>query len=384
MTWIAIVACAGIVLAILWRATSRSAEPAPKPKSESKPKPKETKAKRATTDEDDDDAVEITLVRALPAELLKKPEPATAPPVEVASVPVEAEEGEEEASERKSRPSTTTTFYPEDEPEAAVDEPTQPATRFLVSACGQTDRGLSRKRNEDSLLMADEKGVFVVADGMGGYAGGKVASELAVATVREIFDAEKFDQPLDTSVPRRGAEIAWAVQKANAAIFERAQSDATLAQMGTTVVAARFSPNKQRAYVAHVGDSRAYRFRGGKLRRLTTDHTMRQLGFSGKGSEQLYRAVGIAPTVDVDLIIDKPRTDDVYLFCSDGLTKMARDEDIESILSENVDDPEAAAYCLIEVANDHGGKDNVTCIVVKVVERLPIFKPAAEETIEGA
>src|SRR6185312_14835130 len=110
-----------------------------------------------------------------------------------------------------------------------------------------------------------------------------------------------------------------------------------------TVVAARFSPNKQRAYVAHVGDSRAYRFRAGKLRRLTTDHTMRQLGFSGKGSEQLYRAVGIAPTVDVDLIIDKPRTDDVYLFCSDGLTKMARDEDIENILAENVEDPEAAA-----------------------------------------
>jgi len=374
MTWIGIVVCVGVVLAVLWRATS-----SPKPKSESKPKPKPkaAKPKRATTDDDDDDAVEITLVRALPAELLKKPEPAPAAPT------VEAGE-EEESSERKSRPSTMTAFYPEDEPEAAVDEPTQPATRFLVSACGQTDRGLSRKRNEDSLLMVDEKGVFVVADGMGGYAGGKVASELAVATVREIFDAEKFDAPLDTSVPRRGAEIAWAVQKANAAIFERAQSDAALAQMGTTVVAARFSPNKQRAYVAHVGDSRAYRFRAGKLRRLTTDHTMRQLGFSGKGSEQLYRAVGIAPTVDVDLIIDKPRTDDVYLFCSDGLTKMARDEDIENILAENVEDPEAAAYCLIEVANDHGGKDNVTCIVVKVVERLPMLKPAAEETIERA
>ena len=386
MTWIAIVACVGIVLAVLWRATSsRSAEPARGPKAENKPKPRAATPKRASTDDDDDDAVEITLVRALPAELLKKPEPApAAPPVEGAAAPVQPEEGEEEASERKSRPSTTTAFYPEDEPEAAVDEPTQPATRFLVSACGQTDRGLSRKRNEDSLLMADEKGVFVVADGMGGYAGGKVASELAVATVREIFDAETFDAQLDVSVPRRGAEIAWAVQKANSAIFARAQSEAELAQMGTTVVAARFSPNKQRAYVAHVGDSRAYRFRAGKLRRLTTDHTMRQLGFSGKGSEQLYRAVGIAPTVDVDLIIDKPRTDDVYLLCSDGLTKMARDEDIENILAENFDDPEAAAYCLIEVANDHGGKDNVTCIVVKVVERLPMLKPAAEETIEGA
>jgi protein phosphatase len=370
MIWIGIVACVGLALALLWASRKKDTN------EKIGPKPVDKK----TTDEDEDDAVEITLVRALPAELMKKPAAAAAgAPLAVPPLDDE-EEGEADAAPRSS---TTTAFYPDDEPEAAVDEPTQPATRFLVSACGQSDRGLTRRRNEDSFLMAGEKEVFVVADGMGGYAGGKVASELAVETLREVFEADKIDAPLDKSVPRRGAEIAWAVQKANGAIFERAQADAALAQMGTTVVAARFSANKQRAYVAHVGDSRAYRFRSGKLRRLTTDHTMRELGFSGKGSEQLYRAVGIAPTVDVDLIIDKPRPDDVYLLCSDGLTKMATDENIETIIAENVDDVEAAAYCLIEVANDHGGKDNVTCIVVKVVERLPTITHPPEETVDG-
>jgi len=377
MIWAAIAIVAVIGLVLLFR-SKEDAAPEAKPETK-KPAPKakaapaaKASASTVVDDENEDDAVEITLVRAVPLELLevadsqRKPNTPVEPPVlERVEDP---EEGDDVVVERSS---TTTPFYPEDEPDAAVDEPTQPATRFLISACGQSDQGLARKRNEDSYLLANEKGIFVVADGMGGYAGGKVASELAVATLHEIFDKESFSQPLDTTVPRRGAEIAQAVQKANTAIFARAQTDAQLAQMGTTIVAARFSPNKQRAYIAHVGDSRAYRFRGGAMRRLTTDHTMKQLGYKGKGSEHLYRAVGIAATVDVDLIIDRPRPDDVYLFCSDGLTKMATDMEIATVIRDNIDDAEAIAYSLIEIANDHGGKDNVTCVIVKVVERVP-------------
>jgi serine/threonine protein phosphatase PrpC len=364
MTWIGIGALVIVLIGVLVL-TRRSPEPSPSAKPEHKP---------ASKSDDDDDPIEITLVRAVPLELVQSvSKPAALVDVPAAPASEDEEEGGEE--EAPARTSTTTPFYPDDEPDASVDEPTQPATRFLMSACGQTDRGLARRRNEDSYLVVDDQGIFVVADGMGGYAGGKVASELAVATLREIFDKEEFSEPLDVGVPRRGAEIAWAVQKANGAIFARASVEPELAQMGTTIVAARFSPNKQRAYIAHVGDSRAYRFRDGRLRRLTTDHTMKQLGFKGKGSEHLYRAVGIAPTVDVDLIIDKPRPDDLYLFCSDGLTKMASDADIATVIDDNVDDPEAAVYSLIEIANDGGGKDNVTCIVVKVVETvLPLVK----------
>ena len=279
---------------------------------------------------------------------------------------------------------TTVAIYPDDEPEAALEEPTQPVVRILVSAHAQTDQGLVRRRNEDSFLVMNEHGIFCVADGMGGYAGGKVASELAVATLRQAFDKGEFgDGPFEPSVPRRGAEVAAAVQLANSAVYTKAQGDTALSQMGTTVVAARFSPAKQRVYIAHVGDSRAYRLRSGKIRRLTTDHTMKHLGFAGPGSEHLYRAVGIAPAVDVDLIIDKPRADDIYLLCSDGLTKMAKDDAIARILRENADDIEAAVYSLIEIANDSGGKDNVTCIVVKVVEKMPIEKPRQHVDLEN-
>ena len=386
MIWIGIAAAAVLALAVLWWLLSPRAARVPA-------QPEEVLAPLPVLPEKDvpaplpvvsvyEDEVEITLIRAAPVELLH-PTTASAQAAAGASpeVPV-AHEGDEVDVTFDEIPAKTKPFYPDDEPDAAIDEPTQRVKRFLMSACGQTDRGLRRRGNEDSFLMAEDHGVFVVADGMGGYAGGKIASELAVATLREIFETQAFTEPLEPSVPRRGAEIAWAVQKANAAVFARAQAEPELSHMGTTIVAARFSPDKQRTYIAHVGDSRAYRFRAGKLRRLTTDHTMQQLGYEGKGADHLYRAIGVAPTVDVDLIIDKPRPADVYLFCSDGLTKMASEDDIANIMLENIEDPEATAFSLIEVANDHGGRDNVTCIVVKVVERIHEVIAARVHTLD--
>lgn len=268
-------------------------------------------------------------------------------------------------------PPTQRIVYDED---AAIDEPTHPGALILVTATAQTDRGVRRKRNEDSLLAKAEQGIFVVADGMGGYRGGEIASDLAVTTIERAFSTKHFDGPAHDTIPPRASELARAIQMANEAIFEKASTDNKLEGMGTTVCAARFSTNKQRLYIGHVGDSRAYCLRDGKLRQMTSDHTMKELGVSGEGAAHLSRAVGVWPVVPVDIVLGKPQPHDVYLLCSDGLSKMVDDETIERTLRDNAD-PQAAANKLIELANERGGKDNVTVIVVRVDDPVTSKRP---------
>jgi len=234
-----------------------------------------------------------------------------------------------------------------------------------VTATAQTDKGLRRKRNEDSVLSREEDGIFVVADGMGGYRGGEIASKLAVTTIERAFVTQTFDGPLDDAIPRRASELVRAIQMANEAILERAEGDNQLAGMGTTICAARFSANKQRLYVGHVGDSRVYCFRNGKLRQMTSDHTMRDLGVTGEGAAHLSRAVGVWPVVPIDVVFGKPQPGDLYLLCSDGLTKMVTDEGIRAVLETGAA-PAIVADALVKAANDRGGKDNVSVIVVRV------------------
>jgi protein phosphatase len=156
-----------------------------------------------------------------------------------------------------------------------------------------------------------------------------------------------------------------AIQMANKAVYQCSRSEAGYAGMGTTVVSARFSPKKERVYIGHVGDSRAYRLRGAELTQLTTDHTMAAEGMTGPLASHLNRAVGILPGVKVDLIIARPRPNDVYLLCSDGLSKMVAEEEIESILVGEPD-LERAVSRLVEQANAAGGRDNITVILVQV------------------
>jgi serine/threonine protein phosphatase PrpC len=249
---------------------------------------------------------------------------------------------------------------------AGDDEPTRASPYILVSAAGQTDRGKRRKFNEDSFLVLDEQGLYVVADGMGGYAGGEVASALTVELIEQAFTTQKFEGPTYNNVPRRGAEVARAIQTANKVIFDKAQTDPTLKGMGTTVVAARFMLNKQRLYLGHVGDSRCYRLREGKLEQITTDHTMAALGFKGAAfAHRLHRAVGTTPGVEIDLIMGRPRPNDVYLLCSDGLSKMISDDDLQRVLLE-MQDPQTTVDAMIKLANDNGGHDNITAILVCV------------------
>jgi protein phosphatase len=254
-----------------------------------------------------------------------------------------------------------------------MDEPTRATALILVSAAGQTDQGQRRKNNEDSYLVVEELGLFVVADGMGGYAGGEIASRLAVDVMERAFRTDAFDGDPYPTVPRRGSDLAQAIQMANAAIFKEAQANRDLAEMGTTIVSARFSPNKQRLYVGHVGDSRCYRLRQGELTQITTDHTMASLGMKGPFANRLNRAVGIAPRVKIDLIIARPRPDDVYVLCSDGLSKMISMDAIREtlLLEQGIDEGVAQ---LIGQANARGGKDNITVILVQVKSPVDVAR----------
>jgi protein phosphatase len=273
------------------------------------------------------------------------------------------------------------------EDEAEEEETTSPLARILLSAKGDSDRGQTRPANDDSLLIMPECSLFAVADGMGGYAGGQVASSLAVETVRQAFERKSFVGELRANkpIPRRGHELASSILQSNWAVCSARHATPALSKMGTTLVAARFSPNKQRVYIGHVGDSRCYRFRGGTLRQLTTDQTMGTIGLQGPRANDLLQAIGVTADLAIDLIVDKPLANDIYLLCSDGLPKMASDPEIQGILREERD-LEAAVYGLIELANDRGGKDNVTVVLIKVIERavraaLPIS--AAEMKAKG-
>ena len=249
--------------------------------------------------------------------------------------------------------------------DAALDEPTGVSPLILVSAAGQSDRGRVRRRNEDCFALLEVQGVYIVADGMGGHAGGETASRLAVDMVTEAFEKSAFVGKPHAQVPRRGGELVLAIQMANLSIFEHAKANPDLEGMGTTIVAARFSPNKQRVYVGHVGDSRCYRLRNGQLRQMTTDHNLRAQGMEGMFAEHLSRAVGIQEGVKVDLVIARPLPRDRYLLCSDGLSKMVPDERMRDVLLAEKDLPTAVDQ-LVEIANESGGRDNITVILVEV------------------
>jgi serine/threonine protein phosphatase PrpC len=286
--------------------------------------------------DDDDEDLELTSVTVGP------PSDSAVAPGEPAAVPI---------------------LYDDD---AAVDEPTGVTAMILVSAVGQTDRGQRRRRNEDSYLVLPEYNLFVIADGMGGHAGGEVASRLAVETMERAFRQQAFEGNPYPNVPRRGSDLAQSIQMANRVINDASRRDSALSDMGTTVIGTLFSPNKQRLYVGHVGDSRCYRLRQRELRQLTTDHTMAAVGMvAGPFAAHLHRAVGITPTVKVDLIIAKPRPLDVYVLCSDGLSKMVSDEEIRDILlgERNL---QRATDRLVSRANDVGGRDNITVVLVEV------------------
>lgn len=245
------------------------------------------------------------------------------------------------------------------------DDPTGPVPLILVSATGRTDQGRKRKHNEDAFCVMPDHGLYAIADGMGGYAAGEVASQMAIDVLATAFTTGDFGAPPIPGLPPRGDELVRAIQTANGAILRQARENEAQSGMGTTIVSARFAPNRKRVYLAHVGDSRAYRLRTGQFVQLTADHTLGAAGVTGPAANKLSRAVGVFDEVEVDLNIDEPQKGDFYLLCSDGLFKMVPESDIQAII-ERAGDLETAVRTLVEEANARGGKDNVSVVLVRV------------------
>ena len=236
----------------------------------------------------------------------------------------------------------------------------------LVSAAARSERGQLRKKNEDCQLARSESGLFVVADGMGGYAGGELASQIAVDVIGNAFEKNAFTGPEIPGVRPAGGDVVRALRMANSAILEKARSTPSVSKMGTTVTVARFSPDKRHLYIGHVGDSRCYELRGTTLRLLTRDHTMAHHGVAGHAGKQLSRAVGIRDEVGIDLSIEAPEPGDLYLLCTDGLTKMVPKEAIRQALIADVD-LDQMVNKLLELCERAGGRDNVTLVLVRMV-----------------
>lgn len=244
----------------------------------------------------------------------------------------------------------------------------------------QTNSGMVRAHNEDSVVIDAACGLVVLADGMGGYNAGEVASGIAVEVmVAEVGRPLKSRSPVERD-DETGEELAVAlltrsILKANAAIYEAAQSQAQYAGMGTTIVSALFYDN--RVVVGHVGDSRLYRLRGEELVTVTRDHSLLQEQIDcgmisvenarfSQNKNLVTRAVGIDAEVLPETHLYDVQIGDIYLLCSDGLNDMVEDEDIQSILYAMQGNLPLAAEQLIQTANDNGGRDNVSVILIKV------------------
>ncbi|WP_435628258.1 Stp1/IreP family PP2C-type Ser/Thr phosphatase [Candidatus Ferrigenium straubiae] len=244
----------------------------------------------------------------------------------------------------------------------------------------RTDPGMVRAHNEDSVAQELACGLVVLADGMGGYNAGEVASGIAVSVVAtEICQHLQNASPTDRD-EASGEELGVVllrdnIRRANASIYHAAQSQPQYAGMGTTIVTGLFYDN--RVVVGHVGDSRMYRLRGEELKTITRDHSLLQEQIDGgmisvedarlsKNKNLVTRAVGIDAEVVPEIHVHDVLVGDIYLLCSDGLNDMVEDEDIQSTLYAMQGNLPLAAGQLIQLANDNGGRDNVSVILVKI------------------
>jgi protein phosphatase len=250
-------------------------------------------------------------------------------------------------------------------------------------AAGLSDVGLQREHNEDSFIVLNEFDLFVVADGMGGHRAGDIASRIATETISEFFRTTANDDVtwpfhFDSNLSEEENRLLTGIRVANRQIFERSTRSRECHGMGTTVVGAMFSSKKRRMYIGHVGDSRCYRVRGSEIQLLTRDHSLINdylLAMPDLTDEQkselpknvITRALGMQDHVVVDLQHDEPQRGDVYVLCSDGLSGMVSDEDIKQIVSATGEIREACRQ-LIQSANERGGEDNITAVLIKIEE----------------
>jgi PPM family protein phosphatase len=262
-----------------------------------------------------------------------------------------------------------------------------PQIPTMLDVANRSHPGMVRAHNEDAVFV-DSAGLAVLADGMGGYNAGEVASGIAVSVIKEGLlpelasgrDLSKVD--VHTGLTHAALLLQQQIAAANKGIYEAAQNRPECAGMGTTVVAAVF--HGTRVSIAHIGDSRCYRLRGGRFEQLTRDHSLLQEQIdSGQitpdqarfslNKNLVTRALGIEAIVPADIAEYRVEPDDIYLLCSDGLTDMVDTDVVHGVVDEQRATLDAAATQLVELANQNGGRDNISVILARVP---PDFLPS--------
>jgi PPM family protein phosphatase len=260
---------------------------------------------------------------------------------------------------------------------------------------GKTDTGRVREHNEDTIASDVDVGLLVLADGMGGYNAGEVASGIAVKTITNLVregltreDLAAIDRA--TGLTRPSIVLRDAITRANKIIYQTARSQAECEGMGTTVVAALFYDN--RISIAHVGDSRLYRQRGSEIAQVTMDHSLLQelvdRGFYSPEEAQraanknyVTRALGVEPQVEVEVQEQPVDKGDVFILCSDGLSDMVEDEDIRLTISTFGANLDTVAKQLIQLANENGGRDNVSVVLAQAIEAFPASRGVMDKLL---
>ncbi|HEY3352852.1 MAG TPA: Stp1/IreP family PP2C-type Ser/Thr phosphatase [Polyangia bacterium] len=248
-----------------------------------------------------------------------------------------------------------------------------------IRYAAKTDVGLKRTHNEDYFSLLEDEQLFMVADGMGGHASGEVASKMAADAIAEFYLRTKDEDAtwpykMDRQLSYIENRLVCGIKLANYRIFEAASQDIRFKGMGTTVVSLLL--NAEKVYIAHVGDSRCYRVRTGKIDQMTRDHSLLEDYMDAKPDmteeekrnfphkNVITRALGMRDTVQVDIKREPIQDGDFFVLCSDGLSGMVRDPQILEIVS-TAPDLEAAVGGLIEAANRAGGVDNITALVLQ-------------------
>lgn len=251
----------------------------------------------------------------------------------------------------------------------------------MIRSAVKTDLGKIRTENEDSFGFFPDQYFYVIADGMGGHVGGKIASALAIETMRDSVQRTQTEdltpvRDQDGHLSMGGSRLLLAVQEANRAILERSLQDSTLEGMGTTIAAFLFDERDEVISICHVGDSRVYRIHQGNIEQLTEDHSfVQELFRKGKiGLEEmkvsphrhvLTQAVGIGPVIHPGLCRIPPHSGDAFLLCSDGLHGALEEREMLEVLVQEGADLEQRCDTLVRLANERGGRDNCTVILLQ-------------------
>jgi protein phosphatase len=267
--------------------------------------------------------------------------------------------------------------------------------RGKIRSVGATDVGRVREHNEDTIGVDADIGLLVLADGMGGYNAGEVASGIAVKTIMSLVKESMEHQDMSVPDPETGLSrpsivLRDAIARANKIIHQTAKTQPQCEGMGTTVVACLFSDNK--VSIAHVGDSRLYRLRANRFEQMTMDHSLLQelvdRGFYSQAEAQratnknyVTRALGVEPGVEVEIHEQPALKGDFYVLCSDGLSDMVEDEDIHLTISTFSASLETVAKQLIQLSNDNGGRDNVSLILAQVVDSFALKKGVMDKIL---